>query len=139
MKLTTHRHLTLTSRMVELNIHSPLRLHGIVLSFTLFLPRYVCNCCVHVHGCYRERTQKLGVYTLIQCVPITRKLRNAAGRISVYSALSLVAPVSCSESVTVQIKKVHVGVILLRAQFNFARTSAEYVASRPSDAKFPRI
>jgi hypothetical protein len=34
---------------------------------------------------------------------------------------------------------VHVGVILLRAQFNFARTSAEYVASRPSDAKFPRI
>jgi hypothetical protein len=57
----------------------------------------------------------------------------------VYSALSLVAPASCSESVTVEIKKVHVGVILLRAQFNFACTSAEYVASRPSDAKFPRI
>jgi hypothetical protein len=54
----------------------------------------------------------------IHCVPITRKLRNAAGRISVYSVITLVGPASCSESVTVEIKKVHVGVIFLRAQFS---------------------
>jgi hypothetical protein len=54
----------------------------------------------------------------IQCVPITRKLRNAAGLISVYSASSLVGPDSCSESVAVQIKKVHVEVMFLRAQFS---------------------
>jgi hypothetical protein len=58
-------------------------------------------------------------YKYIHCVRITRKLRNAAGRISGYSALSLGAPVSCSESVTVDIKKVHVGVIFfLRVQFS---------------------
>jgi hypothetical protein len=34
-----------------------------------------------------------------------------------YSALSLVAPASCSQSVTVEIE-VHVGVTFLRAQFN---------------------
>jgi hypothetical protein len=58
------------------------------------------------------------LYVRIHCVPITRKLRNAAGQISAYSALSLAAPDSCSESVTVEIKKVHVGVIFLRAQFS---------------------
>jgi hypothetical protein len=55
---------------------------------------------------------------LIQCVPITRKLRNAAGRISVYSVITLIGAANCSESVTVEIKKVHVGVIFLRAQFS---------------------
>jgi hypothetical protein len=54
----------------------------------------------------------------IHCVPIMRKLRNATGRISGYSALSLAAPDSCSESVTVDIKKVDVGVMFLRAQFS---------------------
>jgi hypothetical protein len=53
----------------------------------------------------------------VQCVPNTRKLRNAADRISSYSALSLVAPTSCSQSVTEEIK-VDVGVTFLRAQFN---------------------
>jgi hypothetical protein len=54
----------------------------------------------------------------VQCVPNTRKLSNAAGRISIYSTLSLVVPASCSQSVTEEIKKVHVGVTFLRAQFN---------------------
>jgi hypothetical protein len=54
----------------------------------------------------------------IHCVPIMRKLRNATSRISVYSVITLAAPASCSESVTVEIKKVHVGVIFLRAQFS---------------------
>jgi hypothetical protein len=53
----------------------------------------------------------------IQCVPNTRKLRNAAGWISSCSALSLVAPASCSQSVTEEIK-VDVGVTFLRSQFS---------------------
>jgi hypothetical protein len=67
---------------------------------------------------YQDYSLLVRRHALLQCVPITRKLRKAAGRISVYSTLSLVAPASCSESVTVEIKKVHVGVILLRAQFS---------------------
>jgi hypothetical protein len=54
----------------------------------------------------------------MHCVPITRKLRNAASRIWVYSVITLAAADSCNESVTVEIKNVHVGEIFLRVQFS---------------------
>jgi hypothetical protein len=57
-------------------------------------------------------------FHILQCVPNTRKLRNATSRISIYSAIRLVGPASCSESVTVEIEKVHDGVIFLCAQFS---------------------
>jgi hypothetical protein len=33
VKLTTHLHIVLKSRMVELNLHFPIRLHGVVLNY----------------------------------------------------------------------------------------------------------
>jgi hypothetical protein len=104
------------------------RMHNTCLSYSLILMKTLCTFLRKVTEfqptlwhCIPQGNCLLWTYARvyidkIQCVPITRKLRNAAGRISVYSALSLVAPASCSESVTVEIKKVHVGVILLRAQ-----------------------
>jgi hypothetical protein len=74
---------------------------------------------MNTHATLEKLLDPLAVpYPTVHCVPITRKLRNAAGRISVYSVMTLVGPDSCSESFTVEIKKVRVGVIFLRAQFS---------------------